>query len=124
MELVYIFLSILVLILDILSKPIVFFFIIFLLIVYHFFLISVRDRKYLLDFRKWYDNKPVNMKNLKEFPIVNFIIPAWKEGEIFKGCLLNITQLKYPNLRTIVNAGGSKKTIEIANSFKKIKLLQ
>lgn len=122
MELVDIFLSILVLLLDILSNPLVFFLLVILLIVYHLLLIGVRDRKYVLDFRKWDDTKPGVMKNLKEYPIVNIIIPAWNEGEIFKGCLLNTTKLKYPNLRIIVNAGGSKETIEIANSFKKNKI--
>lgn len=118
MELVYTFLSILVLILNTISTPIVFIVLLFLLIFYHLSLIYIRDRSYLLDFKKWYDAKPVEMKDLKEFPIINLIIPAWKEGEIFRGCLLNITQLKYPNLKAIVNAGGSKETLEIANSFK------
>jgi len=118
MELIYTFLSILELFLDTISTPIVFILLLFFLVIYHLSLIYVRDRNYLLDFKKWYDAKPVEMKDLKEFPIINLIIPAWKEGEIFRGCLLNITQLKYPNLRAIVNAGGSNETIEIANSFK------
>ena len=64
MEFVDIFLSILVLILDILSNPLVFFLLVILLIVYHLLLIGVRDRKYVLDFRKWDDTKPGVMKNL------------------------------------------------------------
>lgn len=119
MDLVCIFLSVLELILDTISTPMIFILLVFILIVYHLLLYVVRDRKYLLDFRKWYDANPIPMNKLKEFPLVNFIIPAWEEGEVFKGCLTNLTQLKYPNLRAIVNAGGSKETIEIANSFKK-----
>jgi cellulose synthase/poly-beta-1,6-N-acetylglucosamine synthase-like glycosyltransferase len=118
MDLLHTILSFLGLILDTISTPLIFILLIFLLIIYHFFLYSVRDRKYLIDFRKWYDTKPILMKDFKEFPLINFIIPAWKEGEIFRECLLNFSKLKYPNFRVIVNAGGSKETLEIANSFK------
>ena len=119
MGLLDIFLSILVLILDTIRIPIVFLLLIFLLLTYHLLLIYVRDRKFVLDYRKWYDEKPIPIDNLKEFPLINFIVPAWNEGEIFKGCLLNFSQLQYPNFRVIVNAGGSKETTDIANSFKK-----
>lgn len=118
MELFYTFLSILILILDTFSIPIVFLLLVFLIIVYHLLLIYIRDRKYLLDFRKWYDAKPIPIESLNEVPLVNFIVPAWKEGEVFRGCLKNFSQLKYPNFRVVVNAGGSKETIEISNSFK------
>ena len=50
--------------------------------------------------------------------MVNIIIPAWKEGEILRGCLFSITKLEYPRLQVIINAGGSEETVNIANSFK------
>lgn len=119
MDFARIILSGILLILDTISTPIIFIILVFLLIIYHIFLYLVRDRNYLLDYRNWYDAKPIPMENLKEFPLVNFIVPAWNEGEVFNGCLKNFSQLKYPNFRVIVNAGGSKETIEIANSFRK-----
>jgi cellulose synthase/poly-beta-1,6-N-acetylglucosamine synthase-like glycosyltransferase len=61
----------------------------------------------------------VSIEDLKYIPFVNVIVPAWKEGEIFRGCLEALKNLKYPSIRVIVNAGGNEKTIEIADSFKK-----
>jgi len=54
-------------------------------------------------------------------PLVNITIPAWKEGKLFKECLVSISNLNYPNIKVIVNAGGNDETIKIANSFKKYK---
>ena len=87
-------------------------FIIFL----HIFLFLIRDRSYI---------KPINnikrinitFNDLKQKPIVNIIVPAWKEGEILKKSLLSIKNLTYPNIKVIVNAGGSKETEMIADSF-------
>ena len=56
---------------------------------------------------------------MKSFPLLNIFIPAWKEGEVFENCLNSITKLNYPNIKVIVNTGGSEETINIANSFKK-----
>ncbi|MHA1724312.1 MAG: glycosyltransferase [Promethearchaeota archaeon] len=65
------------------------------------------------------DPKEINITNLKNIPLINVIVSAWKEGKTFKSCLLNIKELNYPNLKVIVNAGGSDATLKIANSFKK-----
>ncbi|MFW9882292.1 MAG: glycosyltransferase [Candidatus Thorarchaeota archaeon] len=59
----------------------------------------------------------MTIKNLTNYPLVNIIIPAWKEGEIFRGCLSSVFKLKYPNLKVITNVGGSEKTLQIARSF-------
>ncbi|MHA2260541.1 MAG: glycosyltransferase, partial [Promethearchaeota archaeon] len=77
-----------------------------------------RDKSYIKSFNNIQNLQPINLKDLKDIPLVNIIVPAWKEGEIFNGCLLNLNKLSYPRLNIIVNAGGSEKTLEIANSFK------
>ena len=82
----------------------------------HLFLFLIRDRSYI---------KPINnikriditLNDLKQKPLVNIIVPAWKEGEILKKSLLAIKNLTYPNIKVIVNAGGSKETEIIADSF-------
>jgi len=82
----------------------------------HIFLLLIRDRSYI---------KPINnikrinvtFNDLKQKPLVNIIVPAWKEGEILKHSLLAIKNLTYPNIKVIVNAGGSKETEMIADSF-------
>ena len=82
----------------------------------HLFLFLIRDRSYI---------KPINnikriditLNDLKQKPLVNIIVPAWKEGEILKKSLLSIKNLTYPNIKVIVNAGGSKETEMIADSF-------
>jgi len=96
-------------------------FIIFLLvfiILYHISLFLIRDRSYIVAFKNNIDPKISSVDDLIETPLVNIIVPAWKEGEIFAGCLLNLSKLSYPNLNVIVNAGGSERTLKIANSFK------
>ena len=55
----------------------------------------------------------VKLEDLNEYPLINIIIPAWKEGIIFEQCLLELLNLSYPNIKVIVNAGGDEKTIEI-----------
>lgn len=88
---------------------------------YHILLFLMRDMKYIKILESFEDRKEVKLEDLKEIPMVNIIVPAWKEREIFKGCLLNLTKLTYPKLKIIINAGGEDQTIEIANSFKKFK---
>ncbi len=88
-------------------------------LLYHILKYFLIDRKYIRALKKYKPQKKISLDNLNELPLVNLIIPAWKEGEIFKGCLLSIVKLTYPNLKVIVNAGGSEETINIANSFKK-----
>jgi len=89
-----------------------------LIILSHIFLYLIRDKKYIVALRKFDDMTGVKFENFKELPLINIIIPAWKEGEIFHKCLNNILTLDYPSLNIIVNAGGSEETIDIANSFK------
>ncbi|MFX1385920.1 MAG: glycosyltransferase [Promethearchaeota archaeon] len=75
--------------------------------------------KRLKEFRKLKDPDEILISDFKSLPLVNIIIPAWKEGEIFKNLLFSITQLNYPKIKVITNAGGNEETIHIANSFKK-----
>ncbi|MFX0134343.1 MAG: glycosyltransferase [Candidatus Hodarchaeota archaeon] len=92
--------------------------ILIIIIGYHIVLFFLRDKKYINTPDNNDKLKDIKIKDLKETPLVNFIVPAWKEGDIFKGCLLSINKLSYPKLRVIINAGGSQETIEIAESFK------
>ena len=73
--------------------------VIFYQIIFYFF----RDRKNIEALKKFKDPETVTLKDLKEFPLINIIIPAWKEGSLFEDCLLSITKLKYPNLKVIIN---------------------
>lgn len=93
--------------------------ILIIIIGYHIVLFFLRDKKYINTLDNNDKLKDIKITDLKETPLVNFIVPAWKEGDIFKGCLLSINKLSYPKLRVIINAGGSQETIEIAESFKK-----
>jgi len=92
---------------------------IFLIIFYHFFLFLIRDIKYVKAFKKYKDPKKIVITDLKNIPLLNIIIPAWNEGETFRQCLISITKLGYPKLNVIINAGGNKETLKIANYFKK-----
>jgi len=73
----------------------------------------------LKPFKQYHDPESISLADLHDIPFVNIIMPAWSEGEVFRQTLNSITQLKYPKIRAIINAGGSKKTVEIAESFKK-----
>ena len=53
------------------------------------------------------DPKSLSIDDLKNIPLVNIIVPAWKEGNNFRECLSSITNLNYPNIKVIVNAGGN-----------------
>jgi len=88
-------------------------------LLYHIFKYFLIDRKHIKALKESREPKRVTIEDLKDIPLTNIIIPAWKEGEIFKGCLLSIVKLTYPKLKVIVNAGGSEETVNIANSFKK-----
>lgn len=85
----------------------------------HLILFFVRDKNYISALENIKTVEPLSLQDFDNLPTVNIIVPAWKEGEIFNGCLLQISKLSYPNLKVIVNAGGSNETINIANSFKK-----
>ncbi|MFW9828926.1 MAG: glycosyltransferase [Candidatus Thorarchaeota archaeon] len=97
------------------------FFLLLVLIVflYHLVLFISRDRNYIKSFNNEKDPENIGLGDLLSIPIVNIIIPAWKEGEIFRDCLNSISKLTYPRLKIIVNAGGDKETIKIASFFKK-----
>ncbi len=88
-------------------------FVIFFHIIFYLF----RDRKYIEALKKFKDPETVTLKDLQDFPLVNIIIPAWKEGRLFEDCLISITKLNYPKLKIIINAGGNEETIKIANLF-------
>ena len=89
-----------------------------LIITYHFLLFFTRDANYIKALKKNKDPEVLKIEELNEVPLVNIIIPAWKERKLLEDCLQSITKLKYPNLKIIVNAGGSEETIKIADSFK------
>ena len=93
-------------------------FFIFLIIVLHVLLFLIRDKKYIKAFKKYKDPDKISIDDLKEIRLVNIIIPAWNEDELFRQCLESITKLNYPKLSVIISAGGSEETIEIANSFR------
>jgi len=98
------------------------YFIIFLfsmIVLYHILLYFIRDKKYIIALKKCKDPEEIQLNHLKELPLVNILVPAWKEGKLFENCLLSITKLNYPHLKVIVNAGGNDETKRIANSFSK-----
>ncbi|MFX1420593.1 MAG: glycosyltransferase, partial [Promethearchaeota archaeon] len=71
-----------------------------------------------MNLKKLSDVDVVMINQLNEIPLISIIIPAWKENENLKLCLNAINQLSYPKLNVIVNAGGSKETIQIAENFR------
>ncbi len=91
---------------------------IILIILYHLFQFVRRDKSYKKSYNNFKGMDKVKLEDLRETPLVNIIVPAWKEGKIFKDCLLKLKKLRYPYLNVIVNAGGSQETISIAESFK------
>ena len=106
-------------ILDFLSSINAFFIIISLVFIFQVLNLIIRDKKHINVLKEFEDPKEISIKDLRYLPIVNIIIPAWKEGKEFQDCLNSIVKLKYPELKIIVNAGGSEETINIAKSFKK-----
>ncbi|MHA1439377.1 MAG: glycosyltransferase [Promethearchaeota archaeon] len=91
------------------------------IIVFHIFAYFIRDKKHIKPFRNIKELQLISQNDLNEFPTVNIIVPAWKEGEPFRKCVQALTELSYSNIKVIINAGGSEETINIANSFKKYK---
>lgn len=96
-----------------------FLFIIAIFMLYHLLNYFFRDKKYLAVAKNFKDPTDITINDLKSYPLVNFIIPAWNEGKVFEDCLISITKLNYPNIKVIVNAGGSDETLKIADSFRK-----
>ena len=92
-----------------------------LIIIHQILLFFTKDISHIKVLKNFADPKEIKLSNLKYIPLMNIIIPAWKEGKLFEDCLLSITELNYPNLKVIISAGGNKETIQIANSFKKFK---
>ena len=89
-----------------------------IIILIHIIIFVFRDLKFIRAVEDNQDPEEVNLKELKEIPLLNIIIPAWNEGENFEKCLKSIKLLTYPKLNIIVNAGGSQQTLNIANSYK------
>lgn len=90
-----------------------------LIILCNLLLHFLRDSKYINALKKYEDPNYITIEGLKETPLVNIIVPAWKEGNNFKICLDSIKNLNYPFLNIVVNAGGSQETKKIAELFKK-----
>ena len=93
-------------------------FLVAFVLLYHILLHYFKDKKYISIAKKFQDIETITLKDLKSYPLVNFIIPAWNEGRAFEDCLISITKLNYPNIKVIINAGGSDDTLKIAHSFK------
>ncbi|KKN21936.1 hypothetical protein LCGC14_0920310 [marine sediment metagenome] len=89
-----------------------------LIVIYHILLLRLRDKKYIDILKKYKDQEEISINDLKDLPLVSVIVPAWKEGETFRNCLNFIDQLSYPRIKVFINAGGSKETLDIADSFK------
>jgi len=86
-----------------------------IIILYHVLLFFFRDLKYKRFLKKYEDPQDIKIEDLSELPVVNLIVPAWKEGVSFEYCLSAIKKLNYPKLNVIINAGGNDETIKIAN---------
>lgn len=93
--------------------------ILIIIIIYHLILFFTRDRSYYRAIINEKDPESILIADLKSLPEITVIIPAWKENEVFKQALTSLTNLSYPNLKVIVNAGGDQKTLQIADSFQK-----
>ena len=113
------FLTLIYWILNILSSPILILILLLLIILIHIILFYLKDKKYIKILENFKDPESVSIRDLKETPLINIIVPAWKEGQVFFDCLNSITKLSYPNIKVIVNAGGNDETIKIANYFSK-----
>ena len=92
---------------------------ILIIIIFHILLLLIRDRLYIKSLKVNKDPSNITINDLKSHPLVNIIIPAWKEGELFRQALESITKLSYPRIKVIINAGGDEETINIAESFNK-----
>jgi cellulose synthase/poly-beta-1,6-N-acetylglucosamine synthase-like glycosyltransferase len=90
-----------------------------LIIIYNVLLFFLRDKRYINAVNQYRDPEKIDMGSFTKFPLVNFIVPAWKEGELFQNCLESINNLSYPKIKVIVNAGGNEETLNIAQSFER-----
>ena len=93
--------------------------ILILTLIVQFLIYFIRDRKLSRAFNSFRDPDHISITDLKFIPLVNIIVPAWREGKLFNDALISIKNLTYPKIKIIVNAGGNKETLDIANSFKK-----
>lgn len=50
-------------------------------------------------------------------PRVSVLLPAWNETEYIRDCLESIRHLRYPNVETIICAGGQDGTLELARQY-------
>ncbi len=105
--------------LDFISSIYMIIYVILFILICYILIYFLKDRKSIKTFMSFEDSETISLEDLKINPLVNIIVPAWKEGYLFKDCLLSIENLSYPNIKAIVNAGGNEETLEIANSFKK-----
>ncbi|MFX1237243.1 MAG: glycosyltransferase [Promethearchaeota archaeon] len=87
-------------------------------VLFHIFSFFLGDIKSVKSYRMIKDPDVISIKTLNNLLLVNIIVPAWKEDLVFKECLNSISQLSYPKLRVIVNAGGDEQTIKTANYYK------
>ncbi|NHJ20053.1 MAG: glycosyltransferase family 2 protein [Candidatus Lokiarchaeota archaeon] len=110
------FLPIIDLTLDLIFSNVFIIIVALLVIFIHIILLSIRDRSYIKPIKN-IKRIDITFNDLKQTPTVNIIVPAWKEGEILRSSLLAIKNLSYPKIKVIVNAGGSKETEDIADSF-------
>lgn len=90
-----------------------------LILIFHIIMFFIRDKSFLKSLKKNDEPEKITLDDLNKLPLINIIVPAWKEGRKFKDCLLAIKKLSYPHLKVIVNAGGDQKTINIAREFDK-----
>ncbi len=118
MEVITVIINIIQNLLDFSNSKYLMIIILLIIILYHTFFHFLRDRKYLKILKKFHEPEQISIDDFKSLPLVNIIIPAWNEGIVFKDCLISIANLKYPDIKVIISAGGSEETVEIANSFK------
>jgi len=94
------------------------FLIILVIIIYHVIAYLLRDKSYIKRVQQLKNKKRITIRDLTSKPLITFVIPAWKEEKVLELTLNSILSLSYPNYKVIVNAGGNKDTIRIANSFR------
>lgn len=59
------------------------------------------------------------------FPSISIVVPAYNESKTIKNCIESLQTLNYPNYEiVIVDDGSSDNTFEIANEYKKVKVIQ
>ncbi len=88
------------------------------IILYHIIVFLIRDINHIKHLAKFNHKTTYKLEDLDSLPLINFIIPAWKEEQYLEKCIKSILELKYPNIKIIINAGGNEETIKIANLYK------